>query len=362
MSSNYFFYSLLIARYSLLLFIGDDMEMNLDTLTGMQKAAILLAFLGPEISSEILKNLTEPEIEEITSEITYMESIPPNLRNTVLSEFHQMYLARQYMTQGGVDFATQMLEKALGSNKSTAIINRVQEGSNRPPFSFLKYIDSELLITLIQNEHPQIISLIIASLDLDTAASILNAMPYSQQTEIAMRVSLLSKVSPDIIIQIENQLKEKVSTLSTQGKSSLGGLKTIAEMLNRVDRNTEKRILSELEEKKPELATEIKKLMFVFEDLNLIDDRGIQRVLKEIDTKDMAMALKGASQQNKDKFFHNMSERASLLIKEDMNFMGPVRMREVETAQQKIVNIVRKLEEAEEIIIPGRGNEEKMIE
>ncbi|MBI5206318.1 MAG: flagellar motor switch protein FliG [Candidatus Firestonebacteria bacterium] len=335
---------------------------NTENLTGTQKASIILAFLGPQTASEILKNLSEPEIEEITSEISYLEKISPNIRDTVLAEFHQMYLAKQYMTQGGLDFASQMLEKALGTNKSSAIINRVQGGSRRQPFAFLKYIDPELLVTLIQNEHPQTISLILASLDPDMSASILNTLPYTQQSEIASRIAQINKVSPDIILQIENTLKEKVSSLSTQGKSNYGGLKSVAEILNRVDRNTEKRILSELEQKKPELATDIKKLMFIFEDLNLVDDKSIQRILKETDTKDLAIALKGASQQIKEKIFHNMSERAAAMIKEDMEFMGPVRIRDVDNSQQKIVAIVRKLEETEEIVVPGRGREEKMVE
>lgn len=338
------------------------MDLNIEALTGTQKASILLAFLGPEISSGILKNMSEQEIEEITSEISYLENIPPKIRDVVLAEFHQMYMAKQYMTQGGTEFASKMLERALGSNKSVAIINRVQEGSRRQPFNFLKYVDPEILVSLIQYEHPQTISLILGSLDPDTASSILNILPYNQQSDIAMRISLLAKTSPEIIMQIENQLKEKVSNLSSQGKSTLGGLKSIAEILNKVDHNTEKRILSEMEEKKPELATNIKKLMFIFEDLILIDDRGMQRILKEIDTKDLSMALKGASSQIKEKFFKCMSERASILIKEDMSFMGPVRMRDVDNAQQKIVGIVRKLEESEEIIIPGRGREEKMVE
>ncbi|MCK5557936.1 MAG: flagellar motor switch protein FliG [Candidatus Hydrogenedentes bacterium] len=327
-------------------------------LTSRKKAAVLIASLGPETSARILKALTDEDIEMLTLEIATLGRIDADARDAVLQEFYQMLRAKEYITTGGMDYARNILENALGAEKAVEILTKLQGTLQDIPFEFIKKADPNQIINFIQDEHPQTIALILAHLDPDVSATIVGALAPPVQADVIMRIATMDRTPPEIVKEIEVILERKASTVVSQGFTFAGGIKDAAEVLNRVDRSTEKSILSHLEEKNPELVDEIKMLMFVFDDIVLVDDTGIQKTLREIDNKDLALALKASSEDVKQKIFKNMSERARQLIEEELEFMGPVRLRSVEEAQQKIVGVVRRLEEAGEIIIAGRGGGE----
>jgi len=327
-------------------------------LTGRRKAAILIASLGPEVSSRVLKSLTDEDIEALTLEIATLGNIDSESRNKILDEFHQMLRAKEYITTGGMEYAQRILEGALGTEKAVQILTRLQGSLRDIPFEFIKKADPNQIINFIQDEHPQTIALILAHLEPQVSATILGALPQTVQGDVITRIAKMDRTAPEIVKEIEAILERKAASVFSQGFTFAGGVKDAAEVLNRVDRSTEKNILSSLEEKNPELADEIKRLMFVFDDLVLVDDTGIQKALREIDNKDLALALKVASDDVKQKIYKNMSERARQLIEEEIEYMGPVRLRTVEEAQQKIVAVIRRLEEAGEVIIAGRGGGE----
>ncbi|MEN3202618.1 MAG: flagellar motor switch protein FliG [Atribacterota bacterium] len=329
-------------------------------LTGRQKAAILLVSLGPDLAAQILKRLTDEEIEDLTLEIATLEKVPPEIRDEVINEFYHMALAQHYISQGGIEYARQLLEKALGPHKAQEIISRLSATLEVTPFEALRRADPLQILNFIQGEHPQTIALILSYLKPEQSAAILGNLPESIRGEVAMRIALMDRTSPEVVREIEAVLERKISTFLTQDFTRVGGKKKLIEILNKSDRGTEKSILEALEEKDPTLAEEIKSEMFVFEDIVLLDDRAIQLVLRQVDTKDLALALKGASQEVQEKIFRNMSQRAAQMLKEDMEYMGPVRARLVNEAQQKIVNVIRRLEEAGEIVI-ARGGEDEII-
>ncbi|MCD6317716.1 flagellar motor switch protein FliG [Candidatus Aerophobetes bacterium] len=336
-----------------------DRENNTD-LNGKQKAAILLISLGPDRAAQVLQKLSKREIELLTDEIGQWEKVPPELTAKVYKEFYQMSLARKYLAQGGKKYAQDILERALGDHRAMDIIKNLEESSRTNLFNLLENIDPQQLLGFIQSEHPQTIALVLSHLEPNQAAMVLSALPQELQPEIITRIINIGHISPEVIREVENVLRRELSSISKETKFlTVGGTRAAAEILNRVDRSAEKNILETLEKQNVELAEEVKKFMFVFEDILSIDDRSLQRVLREIDTKDLALALKGASRELREKFFKNMSSRAVETIKEDMEFMGPVRVRNVEEAQQKIVNIIRKLEEKGEIV--GRGGKEEEI-
>jgi flagellar motor switch protein FliG len=284
--------------------------------------------------------------------------ISPEFRDQVLEEFHQMCIAQEYITKGGVDYAREILQKALGPEKAQEVISRLSTSLQVSPFDFARKTDPSQILSFIQGEHPQTIALIIAYLHPEQAAMILSALPQNLQTEVAMRIATMDRTSPEVIKEVERVLEKKITTLTSSDYTSAGGIKSLVEILNRVDRSTEKSILEELGEKNPDLAEEVKRLMFTFEDIISLDDRSIQRVLRDIDSKDLALALKGANEDVKKKIFKNMSERAQQVLKEELEYIGPVRLRNVEEAQQRIVNSIRRLEETGEIVIArGRGEE-----
>lgn len=330
------------------------------TLSGKKKAAILLITLGSEASAEIFKHLSEEEIEQLTLEIASVNKVSSQYREEVLDEFHQMCIAQDVISEGGISYAREVLERALGGQKAMDIINRLTSTLQVKPFDFIRKTDPAQLLNYIQNEHPQTIALILAYLDPDQAAMIISALPNEKQADVAERIATMDRTSPEIIREVEKVLEMKLSSLVTQDFTSVGGIQNIVDILNLVDRGAEKTILEDLELDNPELAEEIKKRMFVFEDLVVLDDRSMQRVLREVDMKDLALALKGSSEEAGEKIFKNISSRAADTLKEDIEFMGPVRLRDVEEAQQKIVNLVRKLEEAGEIIV-ARGGESDLI-
>lgn len=327
-------------------------------LTNKQKAAIFLISLGPDISSQIFKYLREDEIEKLTLEIANQRKITQDQKDKVLGEFHQMALAKEYISSGGLDYAREVLEKALGSEKAVSIINRLTSSLQIRPFDFARKTDPGQLLNFIQNEHPQTIALIMAYLQPEQSAAIISALPSDRQVDVAKRIATMDRTSPDVLKDVERILERKLSSLVTQDFTAAGGVDSIVEVLNRVDRTTERTIIENLEIQSPELAEEIKRKMFVFEDIVLLDDRSLQLVLREIDSKDLALALKASSAEVGEKIYKNMSKRASDMLREEIEYMGPVRIRDVEESQQKIVNVIRRLEESGEIIVSrGKGDE-----
>ncbi|MGI6454854.1 MAG: flagellar motor switch protein FliG [bacterium] len=329
-------------------------------ITGRKKAAILMITLGPDIAADVYRCLSDEEIEQITLEVANIGNVPQELTAQVIEEFYHTAMAKQYISHGGISTAREILEKALGPGKAMEIIERLQGMLQGTPFDFLKKVDPNHLLNFIQSEHPQTVALILAHLEYEQSAVIMSALPPEMQTEVALRIATMDQTSPEIISEVERVLERKIATVLSQEFSVAGGIEALAELLNRVDRATEKSILETLEEENQELAVEIKKLMFTFDDVILLDDRAIQQVLKEVDMKELAVALKGANDEVKNKIFGNVSSRAGENIREDMEFMGPVRVKQVEEAQQKIVAIIRRLEESGEIII-NRGGEDQLL-
>lgn len=330
-------------------------------MSGRRKAAILMVSLGPEIASEIYKHLSDEEIEQVTVEVATVGVVPKAITDEVTEEFYTTALAQEYVKQGGINMARDILEKAMGADKANDIIARLQGALTVSPFDFIKKIDAASILNLIANEHPQTIALIVSHLEYEQGAAIISALPPELQSEVALRIASMDQTTPEVIQDVEKVLERKIASVLSQDLTVAGGIEALAELLNRVDRQTEKSIFETMEERSPELADEIKKLMFLFEDVALLDDRSIQQVLKEVDPKELALALKGASEEVKDRIFKNMSSRAAEMIKEEMEFMGPVRLRNVEESQQRIVAIIRRLEETGEIVISRGGEEDRLV-
>ncbi len=330
-------------------------------MSGLQKAAILLIALGPEKSAQIFKHLKDEEIEELTLEIANTRSVTPQLKEEVINEFYQICLAQQYIAEGGIGYAKELLEQSFGEEKASDVISKLTASLQVRPFEFVRKADSSQLLNFIQDEHPQTIALILSYLAPAQAAQIVGALPPDKQADVAKRIAMMDRTSPDVIKEVERVLESKLSSLVNQDYTIVGGVDAIVEILNTVDRGTEKHIMETLEVDEPELADEIRKKMFVFEDILLLDDRAIQRVLRDVDNSDLSMALKGANEQVQAAIFKNMSSRLAAMIKEDMEFMGPVRMKDVEESQQKIVNIIRKLEDSAEIVISRGGGDEIIV-
>jgi flagellar motor switch protein FliG len=320
-------------------------------ISGVQKAAILLIALGPEKSSQIFKHLKEEEIEELTLEIANTKSITTQTKDEVIKEFYEICLAQQYIAEGGIGYAKELLENALGTDKAMEVIGRLTASLQVKPFEFVRKADASQLLNFIQDEHPQTIALILSYLPAGQAAQIISALPPDRQADVAMRIATMDRTSPDVIKEVERVLETKLASLVNQEYNVIGGVDAVVEILNTVDRGTEKHIMESLEIEEPELADEIRKKMFVFEDI----------LLRDVDNSDLAIALKGANEQVQNAIFNNLSKRLASMIKEDMDFMGPVRMKDVEEAQQKIVNIIRKLEDSAEIVISRGGGDEIIV-
>ena len=330
-------------------------------MTGLQKAAILLIVLGPERSASIFKFLKEEEIEELTLEIANTRSITPQMKEDVVNEFYEICLAQQYIAEGGINYAKELLDKALGAEKAMDVIGKLTASLQVKPFEFVRKTEASQLLNFIQDEHPQTIALILSYLSPAQSALIISSLPPDRQSDVAKRIAMMDRTSPDVIKEVEKVLETKLASLVNQDYTIIGGVDAVVEILNTVDRGTGKHIMETLEIEEPELADEIRKKMFVFEDVLLLDDRAIQRVLRDVDNNDLAMALKGANEQVQNAIFNNLSKRLATMIKEDMEFMGPVRMKDVEEAQQKIVNIIRKLEDSAEIVISRGGGDEIIV-
>ena len=335
--------------------------MATEDMNGVQKAAILLIALGPEKSAQIFKHLKEEEIEELTLEIANTRSISPTVKEEVIEEFYQVCLAQQYIAEGGIGYAKELLEKALGNEKAQDVITKLTASLQVRPFEFIRKTEPSQVLNFIQDEHPQTIAMILSYLSAGQASLIIGALPPEKQADVARRIALMDRTSPEVIKEVERVLERKLSSLINQDYSIAGGVDAVVNILNTVDRGTEKRIMESLEIEEPELAEEIRKKMFVFEDILLLDDRAIQRVLRDVDNSDLGVALKGANEEVQSAIFKNLSSRLASMIKEDMEFMGPVRMKDVEEAQQKIVGVIRKLEDSAEIVISRGGSDELVV-
>jgi flagellar motor switch protein FliG len=330
-------------------------------LSGRQKAAILLITLGPDVSAQVFKHLRDDEIEQLTLEIANVRKVDSAEKESILSEFHQICLAQEYLTQGGIAYAKEILEKALGSQKALDILGRLTATLQVRPFDFARKAEPTQILNFIQNENPQTIALVLSYLRPDQSASVLSSLPQEKQADVARRIALMDSTSPDVISQVEKVLEQKLSATVTQDYTNAGGIEAIVQILNGVDRGTERTILDSLEIQDPELAEEIKKRMFVFEDIVNLDNRSIQRIIRDIENADLQLALKVASEEVRDAIFRNMSKRMADTFKEEMEYMGPVRLRDVEEAQTRIVSTIRRLEEAGEIIIARGGGDDIIV-
>jgi flagellar motor switch protein FliG len=331
-------------------------------LTGRQKAAILLISLGPELSAKIFGQLQEAEIEAISLEIASQRQIAPDVREKVLYEFYQIYQAQQFISQGGIEYAREILERALGQQKAVEILTRLTASLQTRPFDMVRKADPNQLLSFISGEHPQTIALIMAYLQPEQAAIVLSSLPPERQADVARRIAIMDRTSPEVLKEVEKVLERKLASMVSQDFTTAGGVESVVEVLNRVDRSTEKIIMESLAVQDPALADEIKKRMFLFEDIVSLDNRSLQRVLREVDlARDLPLALKVASDEVKRKVYANISRRAQENLREAMDYLGPVRLRDVEEAQTKIVNIIRKLEEMGEIVVGSRGGGEDIV-
>ncbi len=340
---------------------GQPLPKDLDKLDGIVKAAIILLSLDHDVAGELLKHLPTAMVEEVTRALASLGDVPAELSEKVIEEFYALRMATVHAKQGGLQYAKTLLKDSLDSNLADRVISHIQTQVQHTPFSFLQKAESDNLLTFIQDEHPQTIALIISHLTHHKASEILAGLPDEKQVEVVRRVANMEQTNPEIVQEVEAGLTTRLSNMLGASMEKVGGVSTIAEVLNLVDRSTEKAILDGIESHDPDLVEQIRRLMFVFEDVLKVNDKGIQAVLKEVDNEELCLALKTASDTLKEKIFANMSARASELIKEDMEYMGPVRLSDVEQAQQRIVDVVRRLEEAGEIIISGRGERDIIV-
>ncbi|WP_067729377.1 flagellar motor switch protein FliG [Oceanobacillus damuensis] len=330
-------------------------------LTGKQKAAILLISLGPDVSAQVYKYLSEEEIEKLSLEISSVKKVDSSLKEDVIEQFHQIAVAQDFITQGGIGYAKTVLEKAFGRQEASNIINRLTSSLQVKPFDFARKADPQQVLNFIQGEHPQTIALVLSYLDPEQGGQILSSLPQEMQADVARRIATMDSTSPEIISQVEQVLERNISASATEDYTQTGGIQAVVEVLNGVDRSTERTILDALEIQDPELADEIKKRMFVFEDIVILDNRAIQRVIREVENEDLRLSLKVASDEVKDVVFQNMSQRMAETFREEMEYMGPVRLRDVEEAQTRIVAAIRRLEEIGEIVIARGGGDDIIV-
>ena len=330
-------------------------------MSGKQKAALLLISLGPEVAAAVYQNLSEEEVERLTLEISSVKKVESSVKEEIIEEFHNIAVAQDYISQGGIGYAKTVLEKALGKEHAQAIINRLTSSLQVRPFDFARRADPSQLLNFIQNEHPQTIALILSYLEAEQAGIILSSLPQEMQADIARRIATMDSTSPEVISEIEAVLERKLSSTVTQDFSETGGVGAVVEVLNGVDRSTEKTILDALEIQDPELAEEIRKRMFVFEDIVTLDNRSIQRIIRDCENEDLMLSLKVSSEEVQSVLYTNMSQRMAESFKEEIEIMGPVRLRDVEEAQSRIVAIIRRLEDSGEIIIARGGGDDIIV-
>ena len=333
---------------------------GLESYSGRRKAAALLIALGPEISSGVLRHLREDQIDQVTQEIVRMERMPGEMRDQILQNCYEEAMTRQYITEGGSEYAQQLLARTLGTAKAQEVLTRATVGTRGHPFDFVRQVDLQQLVTALEAEHPQTIALVLSHFQPDLAGRVLSALDYELQADVASRVALMGRTAPEVTKEVETVLKKKLAAFQTHGFRAAGGVDHLVKVLNGMDTRSERAILESIEHSDPELAAEIRSRMFVFEDLILLDDRSIQRVMRDVNMKDIAMALKGASEDVKSKIYKNLSSRAANQLRDDIGVLGQVRLRLVEEAQQRIINTIRTLQEAEEITI-SRGREDVFV-
>jgi flagellar motor switch protein FliG len=330
-------------------------------LTGLRKVAAFLVAIGSQAAGELMRHMDREIVEDLSREIASLGVVPQEHMQGIVEEFYNVALAKHYAAEGGLSYARMVLEHAIPKDEASHVMQQIEHQVHQQPFSFLQKTESENLLTFIQDEHPQTIALILAHLPEIRGSEILSGLAPDKQREVVTRVANMEQTNPEVIREVEKGLEQRLSGIVSQQFQRAGGVEMVAEILNLSDRTTEKGILESLESEDPDLVEQIRRLMFVFEDILLVNDKGIQAVLKEVDQDELSLALKTASEEMKEKIFSNMSERASLLIKEEMEYMGPVRLSDVEAAQQRIVDVVRRLEDAGDIIIEGRGGEENIV-
>ena len=330
-------------------------------ISNREKIAVLMVTLGNDIAAEVYKKLDDATIELITLEIANLRKVSPEVKLEVMKEAQEILMAREFMAKGGVEYARDVLERAMGPERAQNLLARITASLQVRPFDFMRHTDAQQILSFIQGEHPQTIALILSYLEPPQAAMILSGLPPNMQAEVAKRVARMDRITPEVLREVERVLERKLSTVMGQDFTVAGGIDAVVAIINSADRTTERNIMEYLEENDPELAEEIKKRLFVFEDILRLDDRALQRVLREVDLKELGLALKGATEELKTKFFKNMSKRAAEMLQEDMDYMGPVRIKDVEESQQKVVNIVRGLEEQGEIVIASGGEDELVV-
>ncbi len=315
-----------------------------------QKVAILMIALGQDTSAEILKYLNDYEIEDIAQTIAELRTVTTDQEDEVLEEFETLLMAGKYISMGGIDFARGTLEKAMGPRRAQTMLDRVT-ATTTGGFYLLRNIAPNQIAPFISKEHPQTIALILSQLDPSQAAGVLNILPEELQSEVTYRVAAMENISPQVLREIEDTLANELQAILTGQITEIGGPKKVAEILNMTGRSTEKAVLERLDSQDPEIAEEIRNMMFTFDDIANLTDREIQMVLREVDTKDLATALKGSAPEMQDRIFSNVSERVSQMIREEMEFSGPVRMSDVEEVQLRVVQTVRQLEEAGQVTV-----------
>lgn len=332
-----------------------------NSISSREKIAVLMVSLGNSIAAEVYKHLDDPTIELITLEIANLRKVSPEVKLDVMKEAQEVLMAREFMAKGGVDYARDVLERALGPERAQNLLARITASLQVRPFDFMRHTDPQQILSFIQSEHPQTIALILSYLESPQAAMILSGLAPNMQAEVARRIARMDRITPETLREVERVLERKLSTIMGQDFTVAGGIDAVVALVNSADRGTERNIMEYLEENDPEMAEEIKKRLFVFEDILRLDDRSLQRILREVDLKELSLALKGATEELRTKFFKNMSKRAAEMLKEDMDYMGPVRVKDVEESQQKVVNVVRGLEEQGEIVIATGGEDELVV-
>ncbi|MCA9279383.1 MAG: flagellar motor switch protein FliG [Phycisphaeraceae bacterium] len=334
---------------------------SIGDLGGLTKAAIMVLAIGRDDAAGLLRKMEYEEVEELSRELASLGSVTSDLRNGVVREFYDQTLASKFVGEGNLDFAKTLLQNSMDPTQAERMVAQIQTQVQKSPFSFLQRAESDSLLTFIQDEHPQTIALVVCHLPHHKAAEVIVGLPMKKQLEVIKRIANMDQTNPEVIREVEQGLEQRLSNMLSQSMEKAGGVETVAEILNLADRSSEKTIMEGLEVDDPDLVESIRRLMFVFEDVKLVNDKGIQNVLKEIDNNELAVALKTASEDLKKKIFSNMSERAAQLIQEEMEFMGPVRVSDVESAQQRIVDVVRRLEESGDVMIQGRGTDDMIV-
>lgn len=336
-------------------------RMSVSDLSGKQKAAVLLMSMEVDVAAKVFKDLDMKEVEQIAVEITNLRELPPSVVEDVIEEFYQLMTASSYMVEGGLDYAQMLLEKSYGMERAREIIEKIRVLTTVRGFSVLKKSDPQQLASFLSKEHPQTIALILSHLPPDQSAEVLNEFKDDMRSETILRMATIGKVSPQIVSEIEHVVDQIAEATLSQNLAQAGGAQLVANILNKSNNAVAKSMLESIEEKDYNMALEIKRMMFLFEDIVQIDDKGIQRILRDVDKRDLALSLKVSDEKIRAKVFKNMSERAAAVVKEELEFMGPVKLKEVESAQMRIVDVIKKLEEQDEIAIGGRGKEDIFV-